>query len=600
MASHGSFDIMITDSQEKLLTKLMAVMNMAVFEYLSEKQGLQLVGAPPPWLLQVFPEEELKKPTISLTKQVTFLEHFFQDAQLHWNSRSAEPLHSGMWQEGRNPESQFEAIALLLGIRKLLLIQRLGSASLEWQNVLQKARERTLSHNQEITQQKNVHTQLGKRLDESQQLNEDLISLLNQLHIGTIMVNDQNQITFINRTGERLIGKSLKNGQGLYWKKILSLNLEELSALAEMSKRPMERREKISVQFQGKGKNPFSVEIDIKDNPRFSTQKIWYLYDRTEVYQLRHLLDQRSRFHDMVGKSHAMQTVFQRIQDIGILDATALISGETGTGKELVARALHTSSPRQDRPFIAVNCAGLTDSLLGSQLFGHKRGSFTGAFEDHRGFFESADGGTIFLDEIGDMPLPVQASLLRVLQEKEIIRLGESKPRKINVRIVAATNRNLQDLVTAGQFRTDLLYRIRVARIDLPPLRDRREDLPLLASLFLTEAKTESRKQVDEIGTEAMQCLLRYRWPGNVRELKSAIDFAVIHCPTSLIQIRDLPPELTEPGSPIPEPATHERDTIIRTLDQVKGNRAAAARLLGISRATFYRRLNELEIAQVR
>lgn len=223
-----------------------------------------------------------------------------------------------------------------------------------------------------------------------------------------------------------------------------------------------------------------------------------------------------------------------------------LIDGETGTGKELVARALHQLCPRHEHSFLPVNCAGLTDSLLGSQLFGHKGAAFTGATSDHEGFFESAEGGTLLLDEIGDMPLPIQMTLLRVLQEGEIIRLGESRPRKVNVRVLATTNQHLQELVDKGAFRGDLLYRIRVARVRLPPLRERREDIPLLSTVFFEQRRVALGKMHVHIAPETMQCFLRYSWPGNVRELKRALEYALIHCRGGSVLPTDLPPELSD------------------------------------------------------
>jgi DNA-binding NtrC family response regulator len=274
-----------------------------------------------------------------------------------------------------------------------------------------------------------------------------------------------------------------------------------------------------------------------------------------------------------------------------------LIEGETGTGKELVARAIHFSSQRKEKPFVAVNCAGLTESLLSSQLFGHKRGAFTGAIEDHRGLFEAANGGTLLLDEIGDIPMPVQNQLLRVLQEREIVRLGETLPRKVDVRIIAATHRNLSAEAAAGRFRSDLFYRIRVARITLPPLRRRREDIPLLAASFLGQFSAGSGKRVTEISQEALQALIDYDWPGNVRELKSAIEFTLIHCAGAVIQTEDLPPEIFPPAEAIAgDPLQDERSRFVQALDRSRGNRALAARLLGISRATLYRRLADLKI----
>jgi DNA-binding NtrC family response regulator len=228
-------------------------------------------------------------------------------------------------------------------------------------------------------------------------------------------------------------------------------------------------------------------------------------------------------------------------------------------------------------------------------LFGHRRGAFTGAVADQLGVFEAADGGTIFLDEIGDIPASVQTSLLRVLQEKEITRLGDAKPTKVNVRILAATHRDLAQAAAAGTFRQDLLYRIRVTRIPVPPLRDRRDDVPLLVSWFLGRMRGAGGRPVDDISRDAMDALVRYDWPGNVRELKSAIESAVISCPTSVIQITDLPVEVTAAAGAALSP--DERQRILEALARTEGNRAAAARLLGIGRTTLYRRLKELDIA---
>jgi DNA-binding NtrC family response regulator len=294
-----------------------------------------------------------------------------------------------------------------------------------------------------------------------------------------------------------------------------------------------------------------------------------------------------------------MQIVYQQVQDLAQVDTTLLIEGETGTGKELVARAIHYASPRKQRPFVAINCAGLTESLLSSQLFGHKRGAFTGAVTDHIGFFEAAEGGTLFLDEIGDMPLSLQTSLLRVLQEREIVRLGESKPRKIDVRVIAATNRNLKEEVAAGRFRQDLLYRIRAMWIQLPPLRERREDIPALAAWFLGQFRTANERSVEDLSQGTMESLMKHDWPGNVRELKSAIESAILRCKGPIIQPGDLPLEI---GGSIPSQAPlggliqDERQRILDALDRAGGNRRQAAKLLGVARSTLYRKLEELNI----
>jgi DNA-binding NtrC family response regulator len=287
---------------------------------------------------------------------------------------------------------------------------------------------------------------------------------------------------------------------------------------------------------------------------------------------------------EMVGDSPAMQQLREFIDHVARGDWTVLIEGETGSGKELVARAVHDASARRDRPFVAVNCAGLTDALLGSQLFGHVRGAFTGATSDRIGYFEAAAGGTLFLDEVGDISDGVQTMLLRALQEREITRVGETRARKVDVRILVATHRNLAERVLEGTFREDLLYRIRVARVRVPPLRDRREDIPLLVRTFLQGEAAASALRPTHVSPSAMELLQRHDWPGNVRELRSAIEHAVIHCRSDCIVPHDLPPEVLG-GTPA------SIDPILEALRRTNGNRTQAARLLGIGRATLYRKL---------
>ncbi len=319
-----------------------------------------------------------------------------------------------------------------------------------------------------------------------------------------------------------------------------------------------------------------------------------------KAQDLERQLAKAGRFFDLVGHSACMTRLYAQIQEIAMVDSTVLIEGETGTGKELVARAIHSASRRKDQPFIAVNCAGFTESILGSQLFGHKKGSFTGAIDTQEGVFEAAHGGTIFLDEIGDIPPAVQTGLLRVLQEREITRLGEAKPRKVDVRVLAATHHNLADDVEKGTFRRDLLYRIRVARIHIAPLRERQDDVAILANFFLGQFRSIMEKPVHQIGEAAMLALQGYSWPGNVRELKSAIESAVIHCKSSVIDHGDLPPEILTPERPsqnaLDQPSSNERNRILIALREAGGNRSEAARLLGMSRRTFYRRLLEYDL----
>lgn len=309
---------------------------------------------------------------------------------------------------------------------------------------------------------------------------------------------------------------------------------------------------------------------------------------------------QRSRYGQMIGRSAAMRRLYQMIEDIAAGPWPVLIEGETGVGKELVARAIHAASSRRDRKFIATNIAGLTESLAASQLFGHRRGAFTGAVRDQEGLFEAADGGTLFLDEIGDVSATVQTSLLRVLEEGEIARLGDSVPSKVDVRVICATNENLSHRLESGHFRKDLLYRLKVARILVPPLRERRDDLPLLIEAFLAEARATTGKGLTGFTADAMTRIVTYEWPGNIRELRNTIDYVAIHCKGPNAGLGDLPSELSElapqrPGQTVLE-LDDEKERILAALKQCGGNRSRAARALGISRATLYRRLEAFEI----
>jgi sigma-54 dependent transcriptional regulator, acetoin dehydrogenase operon transcriptional activator AcoR len=457
-----------------------------------------------------------------------------------------------------------------------------------------------LSIQRDVTARKLAEAKLAELLSEVEKSRNDLSSILNELRLGTAMTDEQGRLVFLNSMARQLLGSRGASAYGRVWHQVFPLDREDLNALLELQRKPQPERTKVPVHLDLEDGRRAWLEVEVKDDPRDARGKIFLLYDVSEVHDLRLLLNERAGFHDLLGKSSSMQSVYQRIRDVARVDATVLIEGETGTGKELVARAIHTSSYRKDKTFIAVNCAGLTESLLGSQLFGHRRGAFTGAIEDHQGLFEAANGGTLFLDEIGDIPMTVQNQLLRVLQEREIVRLGESKPRKIDVRVLAATHRTLSDEVAKGNFRADLLYRIRVARILLPPLRQRREDIPLLAASFLAQFATASDKPVKELSLEALRLLSEYDWPGNVRELKSAVEYAVIGCKGSVVQEDDLPPEvhpslvgLDEVGT---GSRTDEKSKLQQALDRAGGNRAKAARLLGISRATFYRRLADLNI----
>jgi len=320
-----------------------------------------------------------------------------------------------------------------------------------------------------------------------------------------------------------------------------------------------------------------------------------------ENRSLREQLDTRYGIENIIGRSAVMQEVFDTIRQVAPSRATVLIEGESGTGKELVAHAIHRLSPRARGPFVAVHCAALTPTLLESELFGHEKGAFTGAVEQRRGRFEIADGGTLFLDEIGEINPTVQVKILRVLEEHRFERVGGEETIEVDTRLITATNRNLKQMVTEGTFREDLYFRLNVVRIFLPPLRERREDIPLLCDHFLKELSRENEKNIEGFTPEAMEALSRYDWPGNVRELRNAVERMVVLARGNRLTLRDIPPEIrNETGSPrtaaIPQTTTleeAEKLLIARALADNNGNRTQAARQLGISRRTLHRKINE-------
>jgi DNA-binding NtrC family response regulator len=315
-----------------------------------------------------------------------------------------------------------------------------------------------------------------------------------------------------------------------------------------------------------------------------------------ELDLLRERINRQAAAKHFVAGSRAMQEVLELAGRVAPLDTTVLVYGESGTGKEFIVRLIHDQSPRAAAPFVSINCAALTETLLESELFGHVRGAFTGAVRDKAGLFEVAGNGTIFLDEIGEVAPTVQAKLLRALQEREIRRVGAERSIKVNARVVAATNRDLRAAVDAGTFREDLYFRLGAFIITVPPLRDRREDIPPLVHGFLTRAAARMKKEVKAVSADAMSVLMHYHWPGNVRELEHAIERAVILANTPSIRVRDLPPELTQrtrarAADDTLDLQARERIAIERALERFDGNRRKAAEALNISTVTLWRKM---------
>ncbi len=329
------------------------------------------------------------------------------------------------------------------------------------------------------------------------------------------------------------------------------------------------------------------------------------MHKETQIASFRRELDAEDRFHGMIGTSAQMQQVFELITNAAQSDAPVIIYGESGTGKELVARAIHETSQRSTNPYIKVNCAALNESLLESELFGHVKGAYTGAHRDREGRFELASKGDIFLDEIGDLPLSTQVKLLRVLEEKVVERVGDHHPIAIDTRIISATNRDLSQLIATGRFREDFYYRINVIPIHVPPLRERVDDIPLLARSFFNRILLKSSKQIQGISNPTLEALMRYTWPGNVRELKSAFEFAFVSCQGDAIIPENLPRHIIEgvpeaSGSSVPVSAANLDDLkkarLLRALEASGGNQSEAARQLGLSRTSVWNQMKRYGI----
>jgi len=337
----------------------------------------------------------------------------------------------------------------------------------------------------------------------------------------------------------------------------------------------------------------------LKKGPDGQLEVLVALTDITEIVALRDALKEHTPFHKIIGKSRSMTALYQTVKNTAYFDSSVLLQGETGTGKELVAQAIHLESLRRNKKLVKVNCASFSDTLLESELFGHVKGAFTGAVKDRIGRFEEGDGGTVFLDEIGDLNLGIQVKLLRVLQEKEIERVGENRSRKIDFRLIVATNKDLEEEISKGHFRKDLFYRLNVIPIQIPPLRERKDDIPDLATHFMKHWRGKSLKKISGLSRNALRKLMDYDWPGNIRELENAIEHACVKCSDGTIQAQDLPYFLNpntvqETGTRKPRKKISKK-MILDTLKEANGNKSEAARQLGLHRITLWRKMQHLK-----
>jgi PAS domain S-box-containing protein len=344
--------------------------------------------------------------------------------------------------------------------------------------------------------------------------------------------------------------------------------------------------------------------VNVSSSPLLDPQgkfmgAVLIIRDITLLREIERELRERNQLQNLIGRNKTMQDIYSLLEDLANLDTAVLVTGESGTGKELVARALHYSGNRAFKPFVTVNCSALAESLLESELFGHVRGAFTGAIKDKQGRFQAANGGTILLDEIGDISPMIQLKLLRVLQEKEFERVGESTPQKVDVRVIASTNKDLKGKVNRGEFRQDLYYRLKVVEVALPPLRERLEDLPLLVDHFRCSFNERFNKHVEGISNEVLSTFMDYNWPGNVRELEHVMEHAFVLCHGATITMHHLPVDLRnfEQINDLPQIKTPAKkfnggQDILDALNKTGWNKTKAARLLGISRQTVYRKIN--------
>jgi len=434
--------------------------------------------------------------------------------------------------------------------------------------------------------------------------------ILNSVADGVFTIDNQSKITFINKPAEGITGYASKEALGQNCFDIFRADICLTQCALKESIKTKKQIVNLPVTILNKeGKEiPISISTAVLRNEKGQIiGGVETFRDLSMIESLRKELSQQYSLGDITSKNRRIQDIFQILPDIAKTSSTVLIQGVSGTGKELFAKAIHNLSPRQGKAFIKVNCGAIPETLLESELFGYLKGAFTDAQRDKPGKFALADGGTLFLDEVGDMPSSLQVKLLRVLQEREFEPLGATEPVKTDVRIIAATNKDLFKLVQEGKFRDDLFYRIHVVKIELPPLSERKEDIPLLVSAFIQKFNARMGKHVAGISDKALRLLLNYDYPGNVRELENIIERAFILCKNDLIRLECLPKEIVETGSEGRESkvplkgknllAEAEAEMIENTLKKNEGNRVKSAEELGMSRVTLWRKIKKFNLS---
>ncbi len=432
--------------------------------------------------------------------------------------------------------------------------------------------------------------------------------ILESISEGVFTVDKNWRITSFNRAAEEITGVPREEAIGKHCWEVFRSNMCESDCAMRRTMAEGTPIVNSSTYFINNERRRIPVTVStavLKDENKNIIGGVETFRDVSQVEALRKELDGRYQMGDMVSRSPAMQKIFTLLPQVATSDSTVLIHGETGTGKELLARALHEHSHRKGKPFIAINCGALPDTLLESELFGYKAGAFTNAVKDKPGHFSAANGGTLLLDEIGDISPAFQVKLLRVLQDKTFQPLGSTETLKTDVRVIASTHRDLSEMVEDGSFRQDLYYRINVVALALPPLRDRKEDIPLLCERIIARMNRTRGRAVSGISQEALAVLMSYDYPGNIRELENIIEHAFILCPNEMIMPSHLPEELTPTRQDVPAidsgsmktaRRSVEAQTIIDALKRNNYNRQAAARDLGIHKSTLFRKIKSLNI----
>ena len=433
----------------------------------------------------------------------------------------------------------------------------------------------------------------------------NLEAIFKSLNDGIVTVDREMRVIEANEATKSICGFSPEEIVGKEFEKVLSrCNKPCYKVLKETLKTKKTIREfRVECGHKARpGQIVLLTSSPLMDRKKKFVGAVLVARDITRLSDLEKKLKERHQFHNIIGKSLRMQEIYRLIDYLADIETTVLITGESGTGKELVAGAIHHRGKRAGKPLVTVSCSALAETLLESELFGHVKGAFTGAIKGRAGRFQVADGGTVFLDEIGDISPIVQLKLLRVLEEREFERVGDSKPIKVDVRVITATNRNLKENVMLGEFREDLYYRIKVVEVAIPPLRERREDLPLLVDHFCSLFENSFNKKIDGVSDEVLNTFMHYPWPGNVRELQHAIEHAFVVCRGRNITLDHLPSEIIEyyrgTSRAHGKKFVNEPHEILQALNKTDWNKAKAARMLGISRQTIYRKIDEFGLAK--